>query len=312
MMVQGSEISRKHQLMMDVRRYLREKKEVIEAKLDNALPKPDREPTRLHEAMRYTVFAGGKRLRSSLLLAVVETLGGKERFALPVATAIEMVHTASLILDDLPCMDDAAYRRGKRSIHLIFGEPVAILASMALLNRAFALIASHPIEDIEALLQRNIHYKLTTAIGSEGMIAGQTADLLTNGRERDFKTFEYIHHHKTGSLFIAATEIGGMLGGATEEEMTALHLYGKNIGFAFQVGDDILEVEHPEGGDGTPASREGSQNFVDYAGLEKAKRLVGELVEYAEDSLSIFENRGELLRGIAQFIEGRLETGDEI
>jgi len=223
--------------------YLRECAALIDAALDEYLPPADAPPPLLHEAMRYSVFAGGKRLRPILTLAAAEAVGGNRLAALPAACAIELIHTYSLIHDDLPAMDNDDYRRGKPTNHKVYGEAVAILAGDALLTYAFELLArtggsSEP-ESATALV---VLREVAAAAGPAGLVAGQVLDIASEGKTIGAETLDYIHTHKTGALFRAAVRAGARLGGASPEQLAALTRYAEQLGLCFQITDDILDV----------------------------------------------------------------------
>ncbi|HJU09327.1 MAG TPA: farnesyl diphosphate synthase, partial [Candidatus Binataceae bacterium] len=224
--------------------YLNERVRLVEEHLARCLPEVDRPAGRLIEAMRYSLLAGGKRLRPILALAACEAVGGKTRAALDYACALEMIHTYSLIHDDLPCMDDDDLRRGRPTNHKIFGEAIATLAGDGLLTDAFGLIASSaksiaisPEVVVETIAE------LAGAAGSGGMVGGQVIDLLAEGRSLNQQELELLHSKKTGALFIASVCGGARLGGAGSVELQALRNYARALGLAFQVTDDLLDVE---------------------------------------------------------------------
>jgi len=292
---------------MDLKGYLEEKKRLIERRLTTLLPKEEEYPPVIHEAMRYTLFLPGKRLRPILSLAVAEMLGGELERVIPVACAIEMIHTCSLILDDLPSMDDARTRRGKPTAHLIFGEDIAILAAIALLNQAYYIIfRMKELAKVRGKLIIELGKRLSQAISTKGIIGGQVVDLKVNEEELDLTTLEYIHSHKTGSLFIFAAEAGAVLSGANAAELSACSAYAKNLGLAFQITDDILDVVGEEGKVGKDLRKDkGKLTFVSYCGLSEARKIVHELIEAAVTALSFFGKKAEVLLDLARYIESR-------
>lgn len=217
---------------MDFGEHIKKKREIVNQALDRCIPDENKEPKSLHQAMRYSVFAGGKRLRPILAIASFEAVGGKGKAILPVACAIEMIHTYSLIHDDLPCMDDDDFRRGKPTLHKVYGDGMAVLAGDALHALAFELL----------LQSKNpqVVYEVAKAIGTEGMIGGQVKDLEAEGKKVSLKQVEYIHTHKTGKLLRASVRAGAILGGADKATLSALSGYGEKFGLAFQKIDDIL------------------------------------------------------------------------
>lgn len=283
---------------MDIRAYLEEKRKLVEDSLDRCLPREDEEPGVLHRAMRYTVFAGGKRIRPVLTLATNECLGGGIHRALPVACAMELIHSYSLIHDDLPAMDNDDYRRGKPASHIVFGEAVAILAGDALLTEAFRLLTDtelNPGLSCELLL--DIARDAAMAVGSLGMVGGQVADLRVDPAKADLGTVESIHSLKTGCLIQLAVKAGARLGNATAEQFEALSSYGRNLGLAFQISDDLLDREK-EGW-------EEERKKVTHPGIAGAPASRGRLRDIIEESLAFlnqFDSGADPLREIAKLI----------
>ena len=285
--------------------YIAEKKPSIEKALEGLLAQPaDTAATRIYEAMRYAVLAGGKRLRAILVMATAEALRNRAQAVVKAACAVECVHTCSLILDDLPSMDNATMRRGKRATHLVFGEASAILAADALLMKAFDLVAQNCLEaGLSAEASARSVAALAGAVGPEGMIGGQQADLDIVGKPGDFETLEYICSHKTGALFGVCVELGAYLSRAKDFEVTALRNYAKNLGLAFQVRDDILdEVGDPEKL-GKPVHQDANRTtFVTEFGLESARKVVRELSEVAQESLAALPVESRPLVAIARYV----------
>lgn len=291
--------------------------EAVRARIDRELPSllPERHETaaKVHDAMAYALLSPGKRIRPALTLAVGEIYRADPKKILPSACAIEMVHTSSLILDDLPCMDDAATRRGRPSCHEAFGEATAILAAVGLLNRAFAVLAGAArAQATRDRLRALVARRLADAIGPDGVIGGQIADLeaARRGREGredlDLPEMEFIHSHKTGSLFIASAEVGAVLSGATEVESEALRTYAKNMGLAFQITDDLIDATGDAARAGKPVGSDvGRTTFVTLCGAAGARTLARELVETAVAALDPFGRRATRLREIARFIAVR-------
>lgn len=268
------------------------------------------EPTLLHEAIRYSLFAGGKRLRPILCLAATEAVGGRRDVTLPFASAIELIHTYSLVHDDLPAMDNDDYRRGKLTNHKMFGEAAAILAGDALLTAAFTLIAETGLAS--ALSPKKILsviLELGSASGSTGMVGGQFVDIQSEGKEGiDLERLNYIHTHKTGALIRSSVRIGGILGGAGPKKLTHLTRYGEKIGLAFQITDDILDVEGEESELGKPVGQDHSKKKWTYPGLiglERAKKEANILIEEAIENLSLFGPEADPLRAIAEYVVER-------
>ena len=258
------------------------------------------------KAMTYSLHAPAKRLRPVLGLLVTEMLHCDSEAVLPAACAVELVHTASLILDDLPSMDDAASRRGRPACHVAHGEAVAILAAFGLQNRAFDLLARGWAGAPAANVRESIARDLARAIGLDGMIAGQAADLQMTGREIDFGTLEFIHSRKTGALFIAAAVLGVESAGADTAVRTAIEAYAKNLGLAFQIVDDLLDVT----GDAAVAGKDVRQDvkkttFVSFAGVEGARQLAAELAATSVETLVGFGPGAEPLRELARYVVAR-------
>jgi geranylgeranyl diphosphate synthase type II len=255
-------------------------------------------------AIEQSLFAPAKRLRPILSLLVAEVLRGDTEQVLPPACAIEMVHTASLILDDLPCMDDATSRRGRPACHIAHGEANAILAAFALQNRAFAILAEGwpggPGAETRAAIARDLSH----AVGLEGMIAGQAQDLAGTDRTIDFPTLEFIHSRKTGALFTAAAALGALA--ARPGERAAIISYAKNLGLAFQIVDDLIDVSGAEAEAGKDVGKDLKKTtFVSFSGVEGARDLARELIAAAQEALAGFGPRAQPLRGLARYVVTR-------
>jgi geranylgeranyl pyrophosphate synthase len=287
-----------------VREFLETSARLVDRELDRLLPQASAEDGKVAEAMRYTALAPGKRLRPAVALAVSEIYRTPRERVLPAACALEMVHACSLILDDLPCMDDAAIRRGRPSSHRLYGEATAILAAFALLNLAYGILSGEAAELGESV-RAEAGRRLSLALGTEGMIGGQALDLLPPASAVDLDRMERIHSRKTGSLFIASVEVGAILGQAPPAERSALAAFAKNLGLAYQISDDLLDATATVEQAGKPTRSDRHGNFVDLAGVEGAKRLARELVDCAVDHLAILEGRGALLAGLAGEIARR-------
>lgn len=292
--------------MFDFTGYLEQKKKLINDRLDELVPREDEYPRSVHKAMRYSLMAGGKRLRPALVLAASEALGGKESAALNTACAFECVHTYSLIHDDLPAIDDDDMRRGRATCHKVFGEAGAILAGDALLTAAFGMVASTEGANPEAVVK--VTGELAKAAGSMGMIGGQVVDIESEDQEINFPVLEYIHIHKTGELILAAVRCGAILAGANAGELEKLTTYGEAVGLAFQIADDILDVEgSPElmgknvGGD----VKKGKATYPALIGLDASKSRARELSDMAVSSLTDFGWEADPLRAVARFIVSR-------
>jgi geranylgeranyl diphosphate synthase type II len=289
--------------------YLHQQRLRVEASLDQLLPSIDHYPEVLMAAMRYSVFAGGKRLRPILLLTATEAVGGNPSAVLPAASALEYIHTYSMIHDDLPAMDDDDYRRGKLTNHKVYGEAIAILAGDALLTHAFELFSAPPlIDDFPALLLQQASYRLARAAGSFGMIGGQVMDIASEGKQVGLEVLEYIHRHKTAALIEAALTMGGLLGSGTPAQVQALECYGHCLGWAFQIIDDILDVEGDASLLGKDVGQDAQHGKVTYPaliGLEASRQRAGALMQEGVQALADFGHRAERLRHIAAYIVGR-------
>jgi geranylgeranyl diphosphate synthase type II len=302
---------------MDIKKYLQEKKEIVDLALEKYFPNlPDscgKEifPVSLHQAIRYSLFAGGKRIRPILSMAAFESVGGKGDTILPFACALEMIHTYSLIHDDLPALDNDDYRRGKPTCHKVFGEAIGILAGDALLTEAFKLMTNQVIQEFslrDGRLALDVIHEVAHAAGVLGMVGGQVLDIESEGKIVDLPTLQYIHTHKTGALILVSVRVGAALGGANEETLKAFTRFGERIGLAFQIADDILNVEGKADLLGKKTGSDLSRGKATYPfllGLEESKRRAKELVELAVDAIHSFGSGTEPLREIAWFILSR-------
>jgi geranylgeranyl diphosphate synthase, type II len=295
--------------LLDLNTYLKEKVALVDAALDRYLPGADTLPEKLHQAMRYSVMAGGKRVRPVLTLASCTAAGGREELALPAACALEMIHTYSLIHDDLPAMDDDDFRRGRPTNHKVYGEATAILAGDALLTEAFELLSDSQInaEVPASALLRVIHI-IARCAGSTGMVGGQVVDMESEGKEIDFPTLEYIHTRKTGALLLASVQSGALLGGADDRTFNALTRYGSAAGLAFQIADDILNVVGDSATLGKTTGSDAERGKATYPaliGLEASRQRAQELKEMALTALEPLSEKAEPLRAIARYIVER-------
>ena len=295
---------------MDLKLYLKEQCARIDEALDRFLPKESDLPHTVHKAMRYSVFAGGKRVRPILMLAACEAVGGNTRNAVPAACSMEMIHTYSLIHDDLPAMDDDDFRRGNPTNHKVFGEAIAILAGDALLTEAFKLVSDPGFADgcdPSALLA--VIHEIATCAGSAGMVGGQVIDMESEGRlDIDLPTVQYIHTHKTGALIKASVVSGALLGGASGQKLAAITRYGEAAGLAFQIADDILDIEGTTeeiGKDAGSDQARGKATYPAVIGLAAAKVEAREMMDEALRSLDIFGAEADPLREIARYIVQR-------
>lgn len=285
---------------MDIKQYLAQKKKVIDEILDQFLPRPDVYPSAIHQAMRYSVLGSGKRFRPILALTVFEALGGQGEPILPAACALELIHTYSLIHDDLPCMDDDDWRRGKPTLHKAFDEAVAVLAGDALSALAFELLAATGRSDVIREVAR--------AIGAQGMVGGQVVDIQTEGRPFAAEELEYIHSHKTGALITAASRVGAILAGAGERELVAVTRFGEKVGLAFQIVDDILNLEGEREKMGKRTGTDEAKRKATYPalfGLDRSKRQARRLVEEAKKELDMLGSCAYILKALADFVVQR-------
>ncbi|HXV22596.1 MAG TPA: farnesyl diphosphate synthase [Desulfuromonadales bacterium] len=294
---------------MDLKNYLKECLTRVDRALDSYLPAEDTLPVALHKAMRYSVFAGGKRIRPVLMIAACEAVGGDAERVLPAACAMEMIHTYSLIHDDLPAMDDDDFRRGRPTNHRIFGEATAILAGDALLTEAFILLSDAQINArVPAEIRCRVLHTIARCAGSQGMVGGQVVDMESEGKAIDFPTLEYIHTRKTGALILAAMQAGALLGGADQASLTALTRYGEAAGLAFQIADDILDVVGDQaviGKDVGSDQERGKATYVALLGLEEARVRARELRDLGVAALAPLGASAEPLRRIAYYIVDR-------
>ncbi|MBF2006792.1 MAG: polyprenyl synthetase family protein [Chlorogloeopsis fritschii C42_A2020_084] len=294
------------QATFDLITYLKERQQLCEEALEQTIPV--RYPEKIYEAMRYSLLAGGKRLRPILCLATCEMTGGTIEMAMPTACALEMIHTMSLIHDDLPAMDNDDYRRGKLTNHKVYGEDVAILAGDGLLAYAFEYIAAHT-KNVppERVLQVVAH--LGRAVGAAGLVGGQVVDLESEGKsDTPLETLNFIHNHKTGALLKACIVCGGVLAGASEKDLQRLSNYAQNIGLAFQIIDDVLDITATQEQLGKTAGKDQQAKKVTYPslwGIEESRRQAQKLIEAACAELEPFGKAAEPLVALAHFITSR-------
>lgn len=287
----------------DVHAYLARSTAAINRALDRYLPRPTAKPQTLHRAMRYSLFAGGKRLRPALCLAAAEACGGEWADALPLACAVECIHTYSLIHDDLPAMDNDDFRRGKPTNHKVYGEGVAILAGDALLTQAFEiLVQGRPGRRYGA---RDLALELARAAGSRQLVGGQVADLEAEGQPVNAAQLRYIHERKTSALLACAVRLGGMSANCPPALLAALTDFGHHVGLAFQVIDDILDVTQSSEQLGKTAGKDTAASKATYPavlGLEKSRRVAQRLTDRAFAALRSFRGRAAALAGLATFL----------
>lgn len=294
---------------MDVESFLNERKSLIEEGLARVVPPKTAFPPSIHEAIHYSLLQGGKRIRPILALTAHELVGGCCQDIVPFACGIELIHTYSLIHDDLPAMDNSEFRRGKPSVHKVFGEAIALLAGDALLTLAFQVMtdpALSPGQNPARILAAT--QVIAQVAGLQGMVGGQTVDIETQGKNFDLPLLEYIHTHKTGALIVGSIKAGAILGGAREMDLEALTSYGKAIGLAFQIIDDILDVEGSteELGKGTGQdSALGKATYPHLLGMKASRQRAEELLVKAETALAQFGEKADPLREIARYLGRR-------
>ncbi len=288
--------------------YLRDRQKIVEDALARYLPDEDSIPRELHTAIHYSVFAGGKRIRPILCLAAAEACGGDMAPIMPAACALELIHTYSLIHDDLPAMDNDDFRRGKPTSHKVFGEAVAILAGDALLTEAFVLLSR--VEKVRLAAERRLSviHEIAAAAGIAGMVGGQALDIQAEKSWPDFEGLADIHRRKTGALIMASVRTGAILAGANDEKIHALTVYASHIGVAFQIADDILNVEGDSNLMGKKAGSDlvhGKVTYPALLGLPAAKGKLAEHTEAAISAIAEFDSRALPLKVIARFIMDR-------
>ncbi|MHB1420910.1 MAG: polyprenyl synthetase family protein [Bacillota bacterium] len=296
---------------MDLKHYLQERTQLVNRYLDIYLPGENEVPVTIHKAMRYSIFAGGKRLRPILAIAAAESVGQDAGKVLPTACALEMVHTYSLIHDDLPALDDDDYRRGVLTCHKVFGEAMAILAGDALLTHAFILMAGSENIDLVGSHQTVLTAmrEVSLAIGTHGMIGGQVADLEAERLEViEAEALDYIHKHKTGDLFRASLRVGAILVGANDAQLQGLTAFAENLGLAFQITDDILDIVGDSKTLGKPIGsdiKKGKATYPALYGLDKSRETVEVLTRRALDYIAPLGQPAEPLREIALYLTSR-------
>jgi len=289
-----------------IKKYLDERKTLVDKALQKFMPKPSGLASDIIKAMNYSLFAGGKRIRPILCIAGAEAVGGHADNVVPVACAIELIHTYSLIHDDLPVMDNDDLRRGKPTNHKVFGEAVAVLAGDGLLTLAFKLMAGYGAEkDVKKKTLLRVIDLIASAAGYKGMVGGQVVDITYEGKQPDPAVVEYIHRHKTAALIAASVTAGTILAGGTMDEEKSINRYGQQIGLAFQIADDILNIEGDRKviGKGIGSDKKkGKITYPSVFGTAESKTIQKELITNAIDSLKRFDTRAEPLRGLARYI----------
>ena len=288
---------------MELKRYLVARQKEVDRALDRFLPKESTPPATIHKAMRYSLFAGGKRLRPILCLAAAEACGGEINPALPLACAVECIHTYSLMHDDLPSMDNDDLRRGRPTCHKVFGEGIAILAGDALLTIAFEIAATVQLPRRYAL--PGVFSEIASAAGSRKLIAGQVADLEAEGRTLNRAQLRYIHENKTAALLTASVRLGAMTANATAKQLAAITDFGCALGLAFQVIDDILDVTQTSEKLGKSAGKDIAAKKATYPaviGLEKSRAEARRLTSKAHRALESLGERAVTLRALADYL----------
>ncbi len=288
---------------MNLKTYLRSRQKLIDRALDRYLPKEKTRPATIHKAMRYSLFAGGKRLRPILCLAAAETCGGKTDKAMPLACAMECIHTYSLVHDDLPSMDNDDFRRGRPTCHKVFGDGIAVLAGDALLTIAFEIVSRAqpaPRYNMQILLR-----EVAIAAGSQKLIAGQVADLEAEGGHANRAQLRYIHENKTAAILTTSVRLGAMSANASQKKLGAITRFGRALGLAFQVIDDILDVTQTSEKLGKSAGKDIAAKKATYPaviGLEKSRAEARRLTKRAHNALSIFGPKAEPLHALANYL----------
>jgi len=294
---------------MEIKSYLKSRAKLVDKALEGFLPKESVYPFVVHKAMRYSVFAGGKRVRPILAIIAAETLGKDPKKVMPVACAFELIHTYSLIHDDLPCMDDDDLRRGKPTSHKVFGEAIAVLGGDALLTFAFELaIGNAKIKGVKPEDAIKALQILAEASGAAGMIGGQVVDILSENKEPSLPVLQYIHTHKTGALIRAPLLASAALLGAKKNEYEALKKYGEYLGLIFQIADDILNVTGDAKKLGKSVGSDAARKKLTYPslfGLEESRRQVEELRIKAKAAVEIFAKKSVMLKSLVDFVVER-------
>ena len=287
----------------DLAGFLATRTETVNRALDRLLPPPTAKPTTIHRAMRYSLFAGGKRMRPALCLAAAAACSGKEPDAMPLACAVECIHTYSLIHDDLPAMDNDDYRRGKLTNHKVFGEGVAVLAGDALLTQAFEIAAG--CKSWPRYPHQQITLELARASGSLQLIAGQVADLEGEGKKLSAAELKYIHERKTSALLCCSVRLGGMSANCSPAQLKALTDFGYHVGLAFQVIDDILDVTQTSEKLGKTAGKDTKAQKATYpsiVGLERSRTIAAQLTGRAFKALKVFRGNAAALEALAEYL----------
>lgn len=291
--------------MMRLKKDVKEKRELVNITIDRFLPRKDEYPKIIHKAMRYTLFAGGKRIRPYLTITTYQLFGHMDKKILPVAAAIELIHTYSLIHDDLPDIDNDDLRRGKPACHVEFGEDIAMLAGDALIVEAFKILIT---VEVKSKVKVELLKEFAEATGNTGLIAGQVVDIDSEGKYVSPKTLDYIHMNKTAKLITTAVRFGAIMAEAGEDDLEKMTEFGKTLGMLFQIGDDILDVEGSEEKMGKKTgldAQRGKATYPKIYGIEKAKEKAQELQKKAQDIISYYGPKAEFLKKICVYIATR-------
>lgn len=293
-------------MIMDIKDTIKKDTELIENALRAYLPEMNNEQSIIYDAMRYSLLAGGKRLRPMLMIEVGRMCGGNADELMPMACAMEMIHTYSLIHDDLPAMDDDDLRRGRPTNHIEFGEAIAILAGDALLNKAFEIMLAGEYSNRERALKAMS--VISKSSGTEGMIGGQIIDINSENKKISIEELKHLHLLKTGAIIRSSCAAGAIMAGADDDGIKAIDEFAKNLGVAFQIRDDILDVEGDELYLGKPIGSDEEQNkntYVTIEGLEKSKELCAIYSERAKSALDIFADKADFLKALTDMLVGR-------
>lgn len=287
----------------DLTGFLETRTAAVNTALDRFLPSEKTKPATIHKAMRYSLFAGGKRMRPALVLAAAQACGGREAEAMPLACAVECIHTYSLVHDDLPAMDNDDFRRGKLTNHKVFGEGIAVLAGDALLTQAFEIAAQA--KGWPRYSHQDLILETAKASGSLQLIAGQVADLEGEGKKTSTAQLKYIHERKTSALLCCSVRLGGMSANCSAAQLRALTDFGYHVGLAFQVIDDILDVTQTSEQLGKTAGKDTKAQKATYpsiVGLERSRKIAAELTDKAFAALKIFKGKAVALEALAEFL----------
>ncbi|MBM4120267.1 MAG: polyprenyl synthetase family protein [Nitrospira sp.] len=294
---------------MDIKKYLEQKRDAVDRFLDSVIPSATTPPTTLHESMRYSLFAGGKRVRPILAIAAAEAVSSPSKAIFPVASSLELIHTYSLVHDDLPAMDNDDFRRGKPTNHKVYGDAMAILAGDALLTLAFELCSRPDLMDgLDPARQVQIVRELAHGSGNLGMVGGQVLDIQAENKDIDLAMLQGIHKHKTGMLIRASVRMGALVGGATPAQLDCLTKYAEDIGLAFQIADDVLNVTGTReelGKDANTDAKRGKKTYPTFYGVDGARKMADECARRAIGRLPSLDAKADPLRELARYITSR-------